>query len=42
MRFSELADQGLLHRLLAVRDRDAGSGIEIVGTSLNLDPVGGH
>jgi carboxysome shell carbonic anhydrase len=42
MRFSELADQGLLHRLLAVRDRDAGSGIEIVGTSLSLDPVGGH
>jgi carboxysome shell carbonic anhydrase len=41
-RFADLADQGLLHRLLAVRDSDAGTGIEVVETSLKLDPVGGH
>jgi hypothetical protein len=41
-RFADLADQGLLHRLLAVRDSDAGTGIEVVETSLKLDPAGGH
>ena len=41
-RFAELADQGLLHRLLAVRDCDAGRGIEVMGTSLHLEVAGGH
>lgn len=41
-RFAELADQGLLHRLLAVRDCDAGTSIEVIGTSLVLETTGGH
>jgi carboxysome shell carbonic anhydrase len=41
-RFKTLADQGLLHRLLAVRDHDAGTEIEVVGDSLNLDAAGAH
>jgi carboxysome shell carbonic anhydrase len=41
-RFASLAEQGLLHRLLAVRDRDSGGSIEVVGCSLRLEPAGGH
>lgn len=41
-RFPDLAGRGLLHRLLAVRDHDAGTCIEVVGDSLNLHAAGGH
>jgi hypothetical protein len=41
-RFKALAEQGLLHRLLTVRDRDAGAGLEVIGDSLGLAPAGGH
>ncbi len=41
-RFKTLAEQGLLHRLLAVRDRDAGAGLEVIGDSLGLAAAGGH
>lgn len=41
-RFADLADRGLLHRLLVVRDSDAGAGIEVVGSSLNAPAAGGH
>jgi carboxysome shell carbonic anhydrase len=41
-RFAELADRGLLHRLLVVRDRDAGADIEVVGSSLDAPAAGSH
>ncbi|MBK1644616.1 carboxysome shell carbonic anhydrase [Thiocapsa imhoffii] len=41
-RFEGLAAQGMLHRLLAVRDRDAESGIEVIGDSLGLIVAEGH
>jgi carboxysome shell carbonic anhydrase len=41
-RFADLADQGLLHRLLVVRDSDSGAGIEVIGSSLEPVTAGGH
>lgn len=41
-RFADLDDRGLLHRLLVVRDSDAGTGIEVVGSSLDAPTAGGH
>ena len=41
-RFADLDDRGLLHRLLVVRDSDAGTGIEVVGCSLTAPTAGGH
>ncbi|NCA68687.1 MAG: carboxysome shell carbonic anhydrase [Sphingobacteriia bacterium] len=41
-RFPELAERGMLQRLLAVRDRDLETGIEVIGDSLGPAPTGGH
>ncbi|MEY6431092.1 carboxysome shell carbonic anhydrase [Thioalkalicoccus limnaeus] len=41
-RFERQASAGHLHRLLAVRDTDAGTGLEIVGSSLQRDGIGGR
>ncbi|MCG5525094.1 carboxysome shell carbonic anhydrase [Ectothiorhodospira haloalkaliphila] len=41
-RFRVRVQQGLLHRMLVVRDCDAGSGLEVVSTSVDPQPAGGH
>ncbi|MGM0677827.1 MAG: carboxysome shell carbonic anhydrase [Pseudomonadota bacterium] len=41
-RFRTRVEQGLLHRMLVVRDCDAGAGLEVISTSVMPPPAGEH